>query len=80
MPRRREIIRRQIAPDPKYGEPSTWDGLQDFVDAVSDGSIHPLDAKMAVADGLAEILAPVSQHFSQKPELLEAINRLTGSQ
>jgi len=69
-----------VSPDPKYGEPSTWDGLQDFVDAVSDGSIHPLDAKMAVADGLAEILAPVSQHFSQKPELLEAINRLTGSQ
>ena len=69
-----------VSPDPKYGEPSTWDGLQDFVDAVSDGSIHPLDAKMAVADGLAEILDPVSQHFSQKPELLEAINRLTGSQ
>ena len=69
-----------VTPDPKFGEPSNWDNLQSFVDAVSDGSIHPLDAKMAVADGLSEILAPVSQHFLQKPELLAAMNRLTGSQ
>jgi tyrosyl-tRNA synthetase len=69
-----------VTPDPKFGEPSNWDDLQSFVDAVSDGSIHPLDAKMAVADGLSEVLAPVSQHFSQKPELLAAMNRLTGSQ
>ena len=69
-----------VTPDPKYGEPSTWEDPQSFADAVSDGTIHPLDAKMAVAQGLCEVLAPVSQHFSDKPELLAAMNRLTGSQ
>ena len=69
-----------VTPDPKFGEPSNWDNLQNFIEAISDGSVHPLDAKMAVADALSEVLAPVSQHFSQKPELLSAMDRLTGSQ
>ena len=69
-----------VTPDPKFGEPSNWDNLQSFIEAISDGSVHPLDAKMAVADGLSEVLAPVSQHFSQKPELLSAMDRLAGSQ
>ena len=69
-----------VTPDPKHGEHSTWGDSQSFVGAVSDGTIHPLDAKMAVAQGLCEVLAPVSQHFSDKPELLAAMNRLTGSQ
>ena len=69
-----------VTPDPKHGEHSTWGDSQSFAGAVSDGTIHPLDAKMAVAQGLCEVLAPVSQHFSDKPELLAAMNRLTGSQ
>ena len=69
-----------VTPDPKHGEHSTWGDSQSFAGAVSDGTIHPLDAKMAVAQGLCEVLSPVSQHFSDKPELLAAMNRLTGSQ
>jgi tyrosyl-tRNA synthetase len=67
-----------VTPDPKYGETSEWHEAQAFIDAVSDGTIHPLDAKMAVADCLSEVLLPISEHFSGKTELLESINSITG--
>jgi tyrosyl-tRNA synthetase len=67
-----------VSPDPKYGEASEWADAQSFIDAVSDGTIHPLDAKMAVADGLSEALSPISDHFAGKQELLESINNITG--
>ena len=77
MPRKGSIT---VTPDPKYGEPSTWEDLDSFISAVSDGSIHPLDAKFAVADALADFLEPLSQHFATKGELMSAIEDLTGSQ
>jgi tyrosyl-tRNA synthetase len=67
-----------VTPDPKYGEKSEWDDNQAFIDAVSNGSIHPLDAKMAVADGLSQVLSPISEHFSDKTELLNSIENITG--
>ncbi len=67
-----------VSPDPKYGEVSEWADAQSFIDAVSDGAIHPLDAKMAIAEGLSEVLSPISDHFSGKQELLESINNITG--
>ena len=67
-----------VSPDPKYGEPSEWTDAQSFIDAVSDGKVHPLDAKMAVAEGLSEVLYPISDHFSEKRELLDSINNITG--
>ena len=67
-----------VTPDPKYGEASEWYDAQAFIDAVSSGTIHPLDAKMAVADCLSEVLSPISEHFSDKNELLESINSITG--
>tara|TARA_Y100001968_G_scaffold247217_1_gene231650 strand:- start:22514 stop:23632 length:1119 start_codon:yes stop_codon:yes gene_type:complete len=70
----------RVTPDPKYGEPSEFSDPESFRNAVSDGAVHPLDAKMAVADGLAEVLSPVSEHFSSNSELMEAINSITGPQ
>ena len=70
----------QVIPKPEYGEPSTWVDLQSFIEAVANGTVHPFDAKMAVAEGLIEALAPISEHFADKSELLSAMNRLTGSQ
>lgn len=67
-----------VTPDPKYGETSEWYDAQTFIDAVSDGTIHPLDAKMAVADCLSVVLSPISGHFSNKTELIESINSITG--
>tara|TARA_Y100001970_G_scaffold225704_1_gene278804 strand:+ start:8095 stop:9213 length:1119 start_codon:yes stop_codon:yes gene_type:complete len=70
----------KVTPDPKYGEPSEFSDLDSFTDAVSNGSVHPLDAKMAVADGLSDVLSPVSEHFSSRSELMSAINSITGPQ
>ena len=67
-----------VTPDPKYGETSEWYDAQAFIDAVSDGTVHPLDAKMAVADCISVVLSPISEHFSGKTELLESINSITG--
>ena len=75
MPKLGRIV---VSPDPKYGQPSEWTDSQQFVDAVSNGEIHPLDAKMAVADALSEVLEPISQHFLNKLELVESINRISG--
>ena len=65
-----------VTPNPKFGEPSTWDSLEDFKSAVKDGTLHPLDAKFGVADGIASGLAEVSEHFEQNPELLNAVTDL----
>lgn len=68
IPRMGNIV---VTPDPKYGAPSSFSNSGDFVSSVSEGNVHPLDAKIAVADTLSEILSPVSKYFQDNPELLE---------
>ena len=65
-----------VTPNPKFGEPSTWTNLDDFKNAVKDGTLHPLDAKFGVADGIARGLESVHTHFEQNPELLDAVTNL----
>ncbi len=65
-----------VTPDPRFGEPSTWTTLEEFRNAVMDGTLHPLDAKFGVADGLARGLNSVEAHFEQYPEHLHAVNAL----
>ena len=67
-----------VTPNPKFGEPSTWDDLDAFRAAVADGTLHPLDAKWGVADGLAAGLSSVASHFETEPDLLEAVRTLMG--
>ncbi len=67
-----------VSPDPKYGDKTDWDDLDNFIEAVSNGSIHPLDAKIAVADCLFEILLPVREHFLEKSDMLDEMNQLSG--
>jgi tyrosyl-tRNA synthetase len=69
-----EII---VTPDPRFGEPSTWTSLGAFRAAVMDGTLHPLDAKFGVADGLAKGLASVQAYFDQHPDLLEQVTAYT---
>ena len=76
MPRMGKIV---VTPDPKYGSPSSFSNSGDFVSSVSGGDVHPLDAKIAVADALSEILSPVSKHFQDNPELLERMESLSAS-
>ena len=65
-----------VTPNPKFGEPSTWTDLEAFKTAVADGTIHPLDAKLGVADGFSQGLAGVADHFEQHPDTLEAVSNL----
>ena len=65
-----------VTPNPKFGDPSTWESLEDFKSAVKDRNLHPLDAKFGVADGIASGLAEVTNHFEQNPELLDAVTDL----
>ena len=67
-----------VTPNPKFGEPSAWDDLEAFRAAVADGTLHPLDAKWGVADGLAAGLSSVASHFEAEPDLLEAVRTLMG--
>ena len=75
MPRNGEV---HVNPKPEFGEPSSWTDLDALIEAIGDGSVHPFDAKMAIANGLAEILEPISEHFTQNSELLDAVNQMTG--
>ena len=40
------------------------------------GTLHPLDAKFGVADGISRGLEKVAQHFENSPELLERVNEI----
>ena len=74
LPEFGEVI---VTPKPEFGEPSTWTNLEDFKAAVSDGTLHPFDAKMGVASGLARGLEAIASHFDKNPETLERVNELT---
>lgn len=76
IPRMGKLV---VTPDPKYGSPSIFSNSRDFVSSVSGGDVHPLDAKIAVADALSEILTPVYKHFQDNPELLEMMESLPAS-
>ena len=68
-----EII---VTPNPKFGEPSTWTDLNEFKQAVMNGTLHTLDAKLGVADGISRGLEKVAQHFENSPELLEMVSQI----
>ena len=74
LPEWGEIV---VTPNPKFGEPSTWSSLESFRAAVTDGTLHPLDAKLGVADGISRGLISITEHFEAKPETLEAVNSLS---
>jgi hypothetical protein len=67
-----------VTPKPEFGEPSSYDDIDLFIDAVSKEKIHPFDAKMAIAEGLSEILSPINEHFNGESEILSAMNAITG--
>lgn len=65
-----------VTPNPKFGEPSTWSSLEEFRAAIMDGTLHPFDAKMGVADGLAKGLEGLATHFEAHPETLDRVTAL----
>ena len=73
LPEFGEIV---VTPNPKFGEPSTWTDLDAFRAAVMDGTLHPLDAKFGVADGLSKGLEALANHFEAHPETLDKVTAL----
>ena len=67
----------QVTPNPKFGEPSTWGDLDAFKAAVMDGTLHPFDAKMGVAAGVAAGLSSIAEHFAANPEAYEKMLEIT---
>ncbi|MGB0787393.1 MAG: tyrosine--tRNA ligase [Candidatus Poseidoniaceae archaeon] len=67
----------QVTPNPKFGEPSTWKDLASFKAAVKDGTLHPFDAKMGVAAGVAAGLSSIAEHFEANPEAYETMLNIT---
>ncbi|MBT4071062.1 MAG: tyrosine--tRNA ligase [Euryarchaeota archaeon] len=67
----------KVTPDPKFGEESTWTDLDSFRAAIKDGTLHPFDAKMGVANGVAKGLQSVAEHFEANPQLLETVTKIT---
>ena len=67
----------QVTPNPKFGEPSTWKDLASFKAAVKDGTLHPFDAKMGVAAGVAAGLSSIAEHFEANPEAYETMLDIT---
>ena len=67
----------QVTPNPKFGEPSTWNDLASFKAAVMDGTLHPFDAKMGVAEGVAAGLSSIAEHFEANPEAYETMLNIT---
>ena len=67
----------QVTPNPKFGEPSSWNDLASFKAAVMDGTLHPFDAKMGVAAGVAAGLSSIAEHFEANPEAYETMLDIT---
>ena len=67
----------RVTPNPKFGEPSTWNDLASFKAAVMDGTLHPFDAKMGVAAGVAAGLSSIAEHFEAHPEAYETMLDIT---
>lgn len=67
----------QVTPNPKFGQPSTWNDLASFKAAVMDGTLHPFDAKMGVAAGVAAGLSSIAEHFEANPEAYETMLSIT---
>ena len=66
-----------VSPKPEFGEQSRWENVDDFVEGVGSGQIHPFDAKMAVANGVNKVLEPISEYFLDRGELLSSMAEIT---
>ena len=66
----------EVRPNPKYGEPSDWTELSAIRNAISAGTLHPLDLKIAVAEMLYQGLSKVSGYFEKHPDNLRAVEKL----
>jgi tyrosyl-tRNA synthetase len=60
----------------KYGGNLRFTDFDELEKEYSQGNIHPLDLKNAVAEGLVAILEPVRREFKERPEMLRRMQEL----
>jgi tyrosyl-tRNA synthetase len=70
------IIKRSL----KYGGDIYFKSPEELVSAYQKGSIHPLDLKNAVSDGISSLLAPVREYFQKVPEANYALEGIITNQ
>jgi tyrosyl-tRNA synthetase len=58
----------------KFGGNIEFQGFQELATAYTSGKLHPQDLKNAVANELAQILAPVRKYFETNKEAKECLN------
>jgi len=63
----------------KYGGRLEFYSFDELQKAYADGKLHPTDLKAAVADSLAEILAPVRAYFEKNREARELRDAVAGA-
>jgi tyrosyl-tRNA synthetase len=69
----------QIKRPEKFGGNVSFASYADLEQAYLAGKLHAMDLKNAVAESLADILAPTREYFVKKPENLERIREIVGS-
>jgi len=57
----------------KFGGNVTFNSPEELKQTFSDGKLHPMDAKNAVAQELIKMLAPAREFFAKHKELLEMV-------
>ena len=55
----------------KFGGNAEFASYQELETAYSSGKLHAMDLKNGVAQGIAEVLKPVREHFEKKKDLLK---------
>lgn len=60
----------------KYGGEKTFTEYNELEKNYSEGKLHPLDLKNAVAEALTQLLKPVRAHFEAHPEKLNRMKTL----
>ena len=60
----------------KWGGDMHFSSMDQFLESYESGQIHPLDLKMAVAEGLGKILEPVHEKLCEKYGSLREIDEL----
>ncbi|MCK4265884.1 MAG: tyrosine--tRNA ligase [Thermoplasmata archaeon] len=73
-----ELGQMKIERPEKFGGDLEFDSYDALANAFSQGELHPIDLKNAVASHISEILAPVREYLGSKPENLRRLMEIIG--
>ena len=63
----------KVARPTKFGGNVEFGSILELKKTYSEGALHPMDLKNAVAHGLADLLKPSRDYFAKRPELLKQV-------